>query len=842
MRLAPLILLPLTLAAVVRAQDPPAPPAPGAVDSVEMPAGAHHQAGPIRRFFFGTSYRDLWKTPIMAPVLDLATFGGGLRPLAPGGGKQTKTLYLITPNGAEFAFRSVNKDGEWGLPARFRGTIISAISRDQVSTSLPGAPLVVAPLLDAAGVLHPEPRLFVMPDDPRLGEYQRDFAGRLGTLEEFPAEHDGRAVFGNARVIVNSDTLLRVLNAGASHQVDARAFLRARLVDMLINDWDRHPGQWRWARHPEARDTAWLPIPRDRDKAFASYTGLIASFAQLVAPPLARFRDHYPSIRALTWNSAPLDRRLLAGLERPVYDSIARDLMARLTDSVIDDAVRHMPPAYHGRAPELATTLKRRRDLLPDVAHAFYRNLAAVVDVHASDETESARITREPGAVRVQVTAGGTVRLDRRFVDGETSEIRLYLHGGDDSATVTGSGSSIVVRVVGGNGRNQLTGETRARYTRLYDNGDVDDVRYGRDSLFDRRPWVREFGHLVPPTRDRGTKLGPAVGFTIDGDLGFVPRLGVNRYRYAFGHHPYASRVTLEGEYATTTQGGRVSFTADRRMELSHFHFVTAAQWSQLELINWHGLGNDTPDDPGASVRVNRQQLMLYPALAFGIGRRSDVFLGPVVKYSITDSTPGSLLAATQPYGVGRFGQAGVRAAIYYDVRDQPRDSRAGLLLDAAASWYPGVWDVQRGFGTASGRLSLFQTLPLPLRPVLATRVGGMKSWGAFPWHEAAFIGGRGSAPDIDAQRYAGDAAAFGTTELRIPLARFSFILPLDVGIFGAADASRVYLDGASPGGWHTGLGAGFWIGILDPSAAISVTPLGGRSRTGVLIHTGFNF
>ncbi len=31
--------------------------------------------------------------------------------------------------------------------------------------------------------------------------------------------------------------------------VDARAYLRARLMDVLIGDWDRHLEQWRWARY-----------------------------------------------------------------------------------------------------------------------------------------------------------------------------------------------------------------------------------------------------------------------------------------------------------------------------------------------------------------------------------------------------------------------------------------------------------------------------------------------------------------------------------------------------------------------------------------------------------------
>ena len=45
-------------------------------------------------------------------------------------------------------------------------------------------------------------------------------------------------------------------------------------------------------------------------------------------------------------------------------------------------------------------------------------------------------------------------------------------------------------------------------------------------------------------------------------------------------------------------------------------------------------------------------------------------------------------------------------------------------------------------------------------------------------------------------QRYAGDASLYGTTELRVPLAKFPFILPLDVGAIGFYDAGKVYVNG----------------------------------------------
>jgi hypothetical protein len=75
--------------------------------------------------------------------------------------------------------------------------------------------------------------------------------------------------------------LLLLLNRNPREHVDARAFLTARLTDFLINDNDRHSGQWKWARLESGPKTQWQPIARDRDHAFVSYDGLLLRLAAM---------------------------------------------------------------------------------------------------------------------------------------------------------------------------------------------------------------------------------------------------------------------------------------------------------------------------------------------------------------------------------------------------------------------------------------------------------------------------------------------------------------------------------------------------------------------------------
>ena len=93
----------------------------------------------------------------------------------------------------------------------------------------------------------------------------------------------------------------------------------------------------------------------------------------------------------------------------------------------------------------------------------------------------------------------------------------------------------------------------------------------------------------------------------------------------------------------------------------------------------------------------------------------------------------------------------------------------------------------------------------------------------------------------MDAQRYAGDASLYGTSELRIPLGTAKLILPIDIGLLGFYDTGRVWYDGDSPGGWHNVAGGGLWFGIIDPGTGFSVT-LTNSSEKRVLLGTGWRF
>jgi len=239
-----------------------------------------------QEWLLGSNYRNLWATPIEVELLDLRSFAGGLTPVMQVGGFQSIGLALKGRDGRDYTFRSIDKDyTEEVIPDVFEGTFVEDIMQDQISAQFPAVQTVAATIEQAAGVLgQPQARVVVMPDDVLLGDFREKFSGVLGTIVEFPQPvSNTNPGFHGATEIIGRDDFWRLRQASPDYLPDSRAYLRARIVDLFLNDWDRHEGNWRWGRFPG--EPLLQPLPEDRDQIFASFEGLSLNLARLQGAP-----------------------------------------------------------------------------------------------------------------------------------------------------------------------------------------------------------------------------------------------------------------------------------------------------------------------------------------------------------------------------------------------------------------------------------------------------------------------------------------------------------------------------------------------------------------------------
>ncbi|RSK25253.1 hypothetical protein [Hymenobacter metallilatus] len=467
-----------------------ASPLPPGTDSARVTAGRHYRRGPVGRFFLGSHYRRAWAQPVLLPVFNPQTaVPGGLRFGKVGGGFQTTSMTLLGPDGRGYALRSIDKDPYRTLPKALRQGFILTTVRDATSAGMPYGAFVVPPLAAAAGLPHTSPRAFyVRPDEDGLGEASERFRGKVVLLEEkFEGKQNIAGPVAGAQDLEESEDVLEARYASPQHRLDGETYVRARLLDLWLGDWDRHEGQWSWAGYRQATGyTLWKPVPQDRDQVFFRFDdGVIPWLISRLAAKFRTFKPRYESIEGYTRNAVFIDERALAAVPRSSYLQAARDLQLRLTDAVLEQAVRQgLPPeVYRLEGRNIITALQARRTALPQAAADFYRLKARTVMVAGTDEDERFVVERLHDTATVvsvytlplnRQNPAASLQYRRSFNPAYTRTVVLHGLQGKDEFLVSGTvHRSPVLAVYGGPDADLLQDSSRVaglrKRTRFFD-------------------------------------------------------------------------------------------------------------------------------------------------------------------------------------------------------------------------------------------------------------------------------------------------------------------------------------------------------------------------------------
>jgi hypothetical protein len=410
----------------------------------------------IHTMISGKNYRPEWATPVHLKVFRINKEMGGFIIKDIGGGRQTKSLKLEDKNGKEWSLRTVDKDPEGAVPEALRGTIAQSIVQDMVSAQHPYGALIVPPLASAIDVVHTHPKYYFVTDDPALGIYRQVFANKVCLLEEREPTPDGTDTKSTAKVITK-------ITEDSKNHIDQEAVLRARLLDMVIGDWDRHFDQWKFGSNDTGVGKLYYPIPRDRDQAFFNSNGLLAIALSLRALPyLQGFKKHYPNIKWFNWEERDFDRIFMNNLDDEKWKRIIKDFQKNINDTVVHEAVKKLPPEIYALDSKIITTkLKGRRDLLTTKGMRYYRFLSREVNVVGSNKNEYFSIANADKGLHVKVfkrkkeTDSSTLMYDRIFKDKDTKYINFYGLNGDDIFVVDSNArSKIKLRIIGGQGND----------------------------------------------------------------------------------------------------------------------------------------------------------------------------------------------------------------------------------------------------------------------------------------------------------------------------------------------------------------------------------------------------
>jgi hypothetical protein len=817
-----------------------------------------YQVGKFQQWLFGRDYRQLWATPVVLPELQLGKTAGGLTPIREVGQLQTAGLAMAGQNGRAYTFRSVRKDPARALPPEYQGTAVADMVQDQVSADLPAASLLVAPINQAAGLLHTRAELLLMPDDPALGDFREKFAGVVGTFQEYPTKDTFQA-----EAIISGGEIFDRLQQDADQHVDTHQYLTARLVDFLVGDWDRHIGQWRWVKLPG--NPHWLPLAEDRDHAFSRYDGVVMAVWRDREPRFLNFSPEFEPLEGTAWRGRELDRRLLGSLSASDFASIARRLQTALNDKVLAESVGRMPSPWRAlKGDFIYQSLRHRRDDLLNYAMRYYRLLAAEVDVFGSDLPATYRVNKTAaGGVKLTIAplqgppanscdaavAAGEPVFSRQFSTDETRQLRVYMGGGTDTVQVDPElPSTIQVYLVSKPGPLIVCDPDAETQKLMVPEGP------GKGLALAGKTWLAPAQHnqelnwqqknaegsALTAKRDWGSTSYGLPGLTYSEDLGIFIGYGRAWERFGFRQRPYAQRHRLRGGYSFGRDRPTIDYQWDYRFVNRPLSLTVGGRYSGIDSVNYFGFGNETANEfEDSFYDTDTTSIQTGTRLT----RSSDLgnWWGELLARH-TNTKMSGLVGLDQPTGFGLVRQAGFGLGYAWSSREQPTRQAAGTDeewryrpsteqpgygLRAEVENYLAAWDLDEAYGLlrVQGRADyrLWRAFDR-----LSLRLGLQQNWGEYPYYDAAVIGSR-QVRGLVAQRFAGDASIYANIAVKFDLGDLQIIIPGRWGWQLRGDAGRVFYSEESSSVWHPSAGAGLW--WKPVTGATSINLLVARSR-----------
>lgn len=849
--------------------------------TITIAANTKYKAKSIKQSLLGDHYREEWATPIKVPLLDMRTELGGLTPYQKGGGKQTASLKVRTPEAREYTLRSINKDPTMALPAALRQTFARDLIQDQVSAQHPYGALVVPKLADAAGVYHSNPKLVYIPNTPYLRQYREEFSNTLVILEEDADEnHENVASLGNASNLVGTSRLLEKLADDNDNEVDEQEFARARLLDMLIGDWDRHEGQWRWAeKKKEGSGSLYIPVPEDRDQAFFKADGILPWLAtrKWAVRNVRNFGYDMEDVVGLNLTALTLDRTFSSSVTRQDWISIAQDIRANMTDAVIEEAVKQLPASVRNiSGPEIAAKLKARREQLPEVAEKYYEHISAYVNVAGSDKHERFIVNRlndqETQVTVYKITKEGELRdtlYKRTFYTNETKELRLYGLDGEDEFEVTGNvRNSPLLRIIGGDGEDRIVDNSNVgglkKHTVVYDTNTGNELILGSETKNKTSPYSNvnfydRDNHKIP-------YIGPRLSTEYNVDDGLFLGAGVLVRTHEFRKSPYAAEHLLEANYAFQSESFSIRYRGDYTGVYNNWNLLTTAVVQGPEMQrNFYGLGNEVNQSGNQDKdfyrvqfeRTNLRALFFQNMASFlkvGIGPTYDRFqvkMPGEPNFLLTEALAGRLEPGTFDNEEAAF-QAQHYVGLAAIVESEVIAGGTGANPSIGLRWLNNISYNQqlgandRSFTNLSTEFRYYLSPGLPLQVTWAGRIGVAHNIGDFRFYQANTLGGDENLRGYRRARLAGRTSVFANVDARIQLFDFNmYLAPGRFGLLGLYDVGRVYYDNERKQKFlkslHDGYGGGVWVDFFNRSV-INLTYTVGDFDKLWMLKFGFQF
>lgn len=764
-------------------------------------------------------YRAIYYVPVTTKTISLNSLFGGLSIVEQLPKLHSiiledkiERLYLLKPLGGSSSFleskffQSVyNKDD-------FSNTYLGDFINEAYTIVHPYSFLASARLADAVNIKSSYPQLAyisrsTVADTIADGTLVRD---KLVSISQIPD-------LKNEEILNNIDDLLKKLNAGDEYKLDIQVYIRTRLFDMLIGDWNKVGENWSWIPEHSGDTIYYVPQVLDRNHAFSKVDGVF--FKELLRMLGVGFISNYESRlknpKKFNQLAYPLDIALTQQTHIDIWLEQARYLKEILTDNVIDEAFLALPKEVQGADTEyLATSLKNRRNNIEDIARRYFNALQQTPVITGTDKNDRFVIeTADNKSLRIRIfnEDNGQLTLDRTYKHKPTKEIWIYGLGGDDNFEVDKRHGRIPVLLIGGKGKNNYNiknGENVSVYESesqkerfegqvhtkvIYPNNEK-SLEYDYQKL---RYTEWSFTPIGIYDSDLGLNIGTSVAYTI----------------YGFRRAPYTRRHQLSFNYSSgfTYQGIFPSYDQRKR-----FH-VSAFLGSSAYFNNFFGFGNETEGFKNKRKKYNRVNIDKYtvtPAFYYTINTGQEIYVSSSFEVYKVDSPKGRNRYINELYDDENsiferkyFANIGIT----YDVDKEWQQFISSFKFMLTTGWNVNIGNPKKNYPYLGSHLGV--NLKFSDRITFATLMKGKLLFSdKYEFYQSATTELRGFRDN----RFIGKQSFYQYTDIRYDMGKLENPLtPLNYGFFAGTDYGRVWYPGEHSKKWHSSYGGGFWLTLL---------------------------
>lgn len=794
-------------------------------------------------FLFGKHYRATYGTKVTAPVADLTVLNGGLKPVISYADNKSLSLVLENDEGKQYLLRRLRKSSKQFLQSaifkdtyledKLDDTYVVDFIDDYYTTMHPYAPLVLSSLAGSANLYHANPKLYFVPKQNALGKYNETYGNELYMIEERPeSSQKDLSSFGKGDKIISTQELLINLEKDKKFQIDTEMYLRARLFDFLIGDWDRNANQWLWVEKDLGNTIMYQPISRDHDQAFAKIDGLALILANRLNPlkHIQSYRSKYPNPRWITKSAFPLDKYFLQSTTATDWEKAAQDIVALLNDEAITTAFNQLPAQVQQKdARDIIRLIKERRSKLVAFSKKYHNELFKFGTVVGTNQKDQFTITTFKDRIEVEKInhqeKGDSLKTNYTFTPQISKEVWVYGLDEDDVIKVRGDKSKINLKIIGGRNNDHYDIATK-NSIKIFDYNSQPNTFVNKGNariVLQDQYALNQYDYRKAPLNI--FSLFPDVGYNRDNGLmlGLNGVYTVNR----FNQNPYSQRHQLRVKYSFATSGVYAAYNGSYKdYSNTGFWVVDALATSSNFTHNFFGKTNfesyDRDKFKENYYRVRTSQFEFKPGYEWKGRNGSSFLIGLTYESTKIEHTHNRLIDEQLLTELNdtyqRTNYLGSRIHYKFTNYDNLQEPTTGLGFSLLFGNRFFTDKLSQNHHYLNSKLNF--VVPLSENKKLtwsSTNAVEMIFGSKYHFYQAPSIGANNGLRGYRQQRFIGHSSFVTSNDLRYKMNEiYNGILPLSYGIYLGFDTGKVWNKFTPTTNWYQSYGAGLWLNALD--------------------------